>query len=80
MTGGSHSKYAAGRILPLLTCRPIFGGNAGGSGGTSDTPAGYMTHVYAYLGTALQYQLKRVSITAAYNHGVTGGQEFLLEP
>ena len=29
------------------------------------------------LGTALQYQLKRVSISAAYNHGVTGGSGVL---
>ena len=36
-----------------------------------------MTQVYAYIGTALQYQLKRVSISAAYNHGVTGGSGVL---
>ena len=57
-----------------LTSSP---GTSGGSGGTSDTPTGYMTHIYAYIGSALQYQLKRVSISAAYNHGVTGGSGVL---
>jgi hypothetical protein len=52
-------------------------GTPGGSGGAGNTPTGYTTHVYAYIGSSLQYQLRRVSISAAYNHGVTGGSGVL---
>ena len=38
---------------------------------------GYMTQIYASINTALQYQLRRVSISAAYNHGVSGGSGVL---
>jgi hypothetical protein len=48
-----------------------------GTGGETGTPAGYMTQVYASINSALQYQLRRVAISAAYNHGVTGGSGVL---
>jgi hypothetical protein len=50
-----------------------------GTGGVEATssPTGYMTQVYASINAALQYQLKQVSISAAYNHGVTGGSGVL---
>lgn len=43
----------------------------------NDTSTGYMTHVYASINTAVQYQLRLVSISASYNHGVSGGSGVL---
>ena len=50
-----------------------------GTAGTEATssPTGYMTQVYASINAAVQYQLKRASLSAAYNHGVTGGSGVL---
>jgi len=36
-----------------------------------------MTQIYASVNSALQYQLKRAAISAAYNHGITGGSGVL---
>jgi len=55
-----------------LTAPP---GTAGVEAASSST--GYMTQVYASISAALQYQLKRASISAAYNHGVTPGSGVL---
>jgi hypothetical protein len=55
-----------------LTAPP---GTAGVEAASSST--GYMTQVYASISAALQYQLKRASISAAYNHGVSGGSGVL---
>jgi|HubBroStandDraft_6_1064221.scaffolds.fasta_scaffold08790_4 hypothetical protein len=49
----------------------------GTSGGEAASSTGYMTQVYASINAAVQYQLKRVSTSAAYNHGVTGGSGVL---
>ena len=49
----------------------------GTSGGEATSSTGYMTQVYASINAAVQYQLKRVSTSAAYNHGVTGGSGVL---
>ena len=57
--------------MPLTTAP----GTSTGTGGTS--PNGYMTQIYASISTALQYQLKRASISAAYNHSITGGSGVL---
>jgi hypothetical protein len=57
--------------MPLTTAP----GTSTGSGGTS--PNGYMTQIYASINAALQYQLKRASISAAYNHSITGGSGVL---
>jgi hypothetical protein len=60
--------------MPLTTAP----GTSGGSGGeASSTSTGYTTHIYASINSALQYQLRRVSISAAYNHGVSGGSGVL---
>jgi hypothetical protein len=45
--------------------------------GTVTMPTGYMTQVYGSFNTALQYQLKRTGISAAYNHGVSPGSGVL---
>ena len=50
---------------------------SGTSGGEATSSTGYMTQVYASINAAVQYQLKRVSTSAAYNHGVTGGSGVL---
>jgi hypothetical protein len=57
--------------MPLTTAP----GTSTGTGATS--PNGYMTQVYASISTALQYQLKRASISAAYNHSITAGSGVL---
>ena len=57
--------------MPLTTTP----GTSTGIGGS--TPTGYMTQIYASVNSALQYQLKRAAISAAYNHGVTGGSGVL---
>jgi hypothetical protein len=50
----------------------------GTSGGEAvSTTTGYMTQVYASISAAVQYQLRRLSTSAAYNHGVTGGSGVL---
>ena len=49
----------------------------GTSGGEATSSTGYMTQVYASINAAVQYQLKRVSTSAAYNHGVTAGSGVL---
>jgi hypothetical protein len=41
------------------------------------TPSGYTTQVYASINTALQYRLNRIAISAAYNHGISGGSGVL---
>src|SRR5579862_2108307 len=49
-----------------------------GTAGTEATsPTGYMTQIYASINAAVQYQLKRASLSAAYNHGITGGSGVL---
>ncbi len=57
--------------MPLTTAP----GTSTGTGGTA--PNGYMTQIYASISTALQYQLKRASISGAYNHSITGGSGVL---
>lgn len=57
--------------MPLTTPPGTSGG------GTVTMPTGYMTHVYATISSALQYQLKRAGISAAYNHGISGGSGVL---
>ena len=47
------------------------------STGAGTTPSGYTTQIYASINSALQYQLKRVAISAAYYHGVSGGSGVL---
>jgi len=47
-----------------------------GTAGAS-TSSGYMTQVYASISAALQYQLRQTSISAAYNHGISGGSGVL---
>jgi hypothetical protein len=57
--------------MPLTTAP----GTSTGTGGTA--PNGYMTQIYASISAALQYQLKRASISAAYNRSITGGSGVL---
>lgn len=57
--------------MPLTTPPGTAGGEA------TSGPTGYLTQVYASINTAVQYQLKRASLSAAYNHGVTGGSGVL---
>jgi hypothetical protein len=49
----------------------------GTAGAEAASTTGYMTQVYASINAAVQYQLKRVSTSAAYNHGVTAGSGVL---
>jgi hypothetical protein len=50
-------------------------GTSGGETGTASTSS--KTQLYASINTALQYQFRRVLISAAYNHGVSGGSGVL---
>jgi len=76
ITGKLAFQASAGPDIALirmpLTTTP---GTSTGAGGT--TPSGYMTQIYASINSALQYQLRRVAISAAYNHGVSGGSGVL---
>jgi hypothetical protein len=47
------------------------------TGMVSTTPTGYMTEIYASINSAFQYQLKRVALSATYNHGISGGSGVL---
>jgi hypothetical protein len=75
VTGKLAFQVSAGPDIALirmpLTTAP------GTGGGTGSTPTGYMTQIYASVNTALQYQLSRVALSAAYNHGVSGGSGVL---
>ncbi len=57
--------------MPLTTAPATSGG------GAVSTSTSYMTQVYASINASLQYQLRQASISAAYNHGVTGGSGVL---
>ncbi len=64
-----HFKIAAGPQF-VSSRFPIRASTA--SSGTASS-----SQVYWTLNTSLQYQLRRVVISAAYNHGVTGGSGLL---
>jgi hypothetical protein len=49
----------------------------GTSGGTGGAATGSTTQVYGTLNTSLQYQLRRVGLTASYSRGVSGGSGVL---
>jgi hypothetical protein len=49
----------------------------GTTGGTGDGSTNSTTQVYGTFNTSLQYQLRRVGMTAMYNHGVTAGSGVL---
>ena len=76
VTGKLAFQVSGGPDIALIRM-PLHPWNVRRIRGASSTPTSYMTQVYAYIGTALQYQLKRASISAAYNHGVTGGSGVL---
>jgi hypothetical protein len=46
-------------------------------GSTGSTPGSSGTQVYGSFGALLQYRLQRTGLTAAYNHGVSGGSGVL---
>jgi hypothetical protein len=50
------------------------GSTGSGTGPTSASPT---TQVYGSLNAALQYQLRRVGLSAAYSHGLSGGSGVL---
>lgn len=49
---------------------------SGGTGGTGSVPTN-ATQVFWVLDATATYQLRRVALTASYNHGVTGGSGVL---
>jgi hypothetical protein len=57
--------------MPLTTAP----GTSTGTGST--TPTGYMTQIYASIASALLYQLNKVTLSATYNHSITGGSGVL---
>jgi hypothetical protein len=56
--------------LPITTA-------PGTSGGTGSPTKNSLTQVYGSFNTSLQYQLRRVSMVAAYSHGISGGSGVL---
>lgn len=50
---------------------------SGTPGGTDAPTTSSSTDVYAYFNSALQYQLRRATLAASYNHSVTGGSGVL---
>ena len=71
VTGKLAFQISAGPQFASSTF-PITNSTSTATSGTTSTSQLYWT-----LNTALQYQLRRSSISASYNHGVTGGSGVL---
>jgi hypothetical protein len=74
ITGKLAFQAAGGPDITLI--RMPITTTPGSTGMTGGTP-GSSTQVYGYFNTSLQYSLQRTSMTATYNHGVSGGSGVL---
>jgi hypothetical protein len=75
ITGRLAFQLAGGPDIAFL--RTPITPPAGTTGGTGSGSTSSTTQVYGSFNTSLQYQLRRVGMTAAYSHGVSGGSGVL---
>ena len=74
---GKLAFQASGGPDIVLIRMPLTLPPATSGGEAVSTTTGYMTQVYASINAAVQYQLRQVSTSAAYTHGITGGSGVL---
>ena len=76
----SYGRRVTGRLAFQISAGPQFVSSTTpitNSTSTSGPTTSSVSALYWTLNTSLQYQLRRASISASYNHGVTGGSGLL---
>lgn len=77
---GSYARRVTGKLAFQISAGPQFASSTSPiTNSTTSTASGTTStsQLYWTLNTALQYQLRRASINASYNHGVSGGSGVL---
>lgn len=74
---GKLAFQASGGPDIALVRMPLTSVSGASGGETGTTSSSHVTQLYASINTALQYQFRRVLMSAAYNHGVSGGSGVL---
>jgi hypothetical protein len=74
---GSYARRITGRLAFQIAAGPQFVSSRFPITSSTTSTTNSSSQLYWTLNTALQYQLRRAQISAAYNHGVSGGSGVL---
>ena len=73
----SYARRITGRLAFQIAAGPQFVSSRFGITNATNSGATSASQVYWTLNTSLSYQLRRASLAASYNHGITGGSGLL---